>query len=109
MPGTGSRLEEEHDAVARACPRRVGSLAAVGLVAAAACARGRARVAAQASKLVLRVGTDQELEVLNPWHPTLVVDYEVFTLNYDLLVGFGQDLEPVAGLCRRVGVRPTTG
>jgi peptide/nickel transport system substrate-binding protein len=46
---------------------------------------------------VLRVGTDQDLQVLNPWHSVLVVDYEVFTLNYDLLVGFGQDLEPVPG------------
>ena len=41
---------------------------------------------------VLRAGTDQDLQVLNPWHSVLVVDYEVFTLNYDLLVGFGQDL-----------------
>jgi peptide/nickel transport system substrate-binding protein len=46
---------------------------------------------------VLRVGTDQDLQVLNPWHSVLVADYEVFTLNYDLLVGFGQDLEPVPG------------
>jgi peptide/nickel transport system substrate-binding protein len=46
---------------------------------------------------VIRVGTDQDLQVLNPWSSILVVDYEVFTLNYDLLVGFGQDLEPVAG------------
>ena len=27
----------------------------------------------------------------------LVVDYEVYTLNYDLLVGFGPNLEPVPG------------
>jgi peptide/nickel transport system substrate-binding protein len=46
---------------------------------------------------VIRVGTDQDLQVLNPWESILVVDYEVFTLNYDLLVGFGQDLEPVPG------------
>lgn len=46
---------------------------------------------------VLRVGTDQDIQVLNPWHSVLVVDYEVFTLNYDLLVGFGQNLEPVPG------------
>jgi peptide/nickel transport system substrate-binding protein len=46
---------------------------------------------------VLRVGSLQDLQVLNPWSSTLVADYEVFTLNYDLLVGFGQDLEPVPG------------
>lgn len=46
---------------------------------------------------VIVVGTDQDLQVLNPWHSVLVVDYEVFTLNYDLLVGYGQNLEPVPG------------
>ncbi len=49
------------------------------------------------SPVAIVVGTDQDLQVLNPWHSVLVVDYEVFTLNYDLLVGFGQNLEPVAG------------
>ncbi|HEX5828227.1 MAG TPA: ABC transporter substrate-binding protein [Candidatus Limnocylindrales bacterium] len=47
--------------------------------------------------LILRAGTDQKLETLNPWHSVTVADYEVFTLNYDLLVGFGQNLEPVPG------------
>jgi peptide/nickel transport system substrate-binding protein len=47
--------------------------------------------------LVLRAGTDQDLQVLNPWNSVVVADFEVFTLNYDLLVGFGQDLEPVPG------------
>ena len=37
----------------------------------------------------------------------LVVGYEVFTLNYDLLVGFGQDLEPVPGFAES-WTRPTT-
>jgi peptide/nickel transport system substrate-binding protein len=52
---------------------------------------------AAADPVVIRVGTDQDVQVLNPWHSVTVVDYEVFTLNYDLLVGFGQNLEPVAG------------
>lgn len=47
--------------------------------------------------LVLRAGTDQDLQVLNPWNSVVVADFEVFTLNYDLLVNFGQDLEPVEG------------
>lgn len=47
--------------------------------------------------LVLRAGTDQDLQVLNPFNSVVVADFEVFTLNYDLLVGFGQDLEPVPG------------
>ena len=49
-------------------------------------------------------GTTQDLDSLNPWHSVLVVGYEVFTLNYDLLVGFGPNLEPVAGLRRVVDV-----
>jgi peptide/nickel transport system substrate-binding protein len=53
--------------------------------------------AAAADPVVIRVGTDQDLQVLNPWHSVTVADYEVFTLNYDLLVGFGQSLEPVPG------------
>lgn len=53
--------------------------------------------AAEGDPLVLRTGTDQDLQVLNPWNSVVVADFEVFTLNYDLLVNFGQDLEPVAG------------
>ena len=50
-----------------------------------------------ADPLILRAGTDQDLQVLNPFSSILVVDFEVFTLNYDLLLNFGADLEPVAG------------
>jgi len=71
------------------------ALTAAGLIA-ALLIPAALPAAAQTSN-VLRVGTDQDLQVLNPWHSVLVVDYEVFTLNYDLLVGFGQDLEPVPG------------
>jgi peptide/nickel transport system substrate-binding protein len=47
--------------------------------------------------LVLRVGTDQKLNVLNPWNSVTVADFEVFTLNYDLLVNFGPNIEPAPG------------
>ena len=56
-----------------------------------------AALAADGDPLVLRAGTDQDLQVLNPWNSVVVADFEVYTLNYDLLVGFGQDLEPVPG------------
>lgn len=46
---------------------------------------------------VLRVGTSQDLDSMNPYQTALVVGFEVFTLNYELLVGFGQKLEPVPG------------
>lgn len=53
--------------------------------------------AVAADPLVLRAATDQDLQVLNPFNSILVVDFEVFTLSYDLLVNFGPDLEPVPG------------
>ena len=42
--------------------------------------------------LILKVGTDQEFSGLNPWQSVYVLDYEVFTLNYDLLVGYDENL-----------------
>ena len=47
--------------------------------------------------LVLRIGTLQDLTSLNPWNANLVVDYEVFQINYDVLVGFADDLSPAPG------------
>jgi peptide/nickel transport system substrate-binding protein len=53
--------------------------------------------AADGEELILRAGTDQDLAVLNPFNSVVVADFEVYTLNYDLLVNFGQNLEPVPG------------
>jgi len=50
-----------------------------------------------ANPLVLRVGTLQSPDSINPWNASLVVEYEIFQLNYDLLVGFGDDLQPTPG------------
>ena len=47
--------------------------------------------------LILRAATDQKLQVLNPFNSVVVADFEVFTLNYDLLVNFGPNIEPVPG------------
>jgi peptide/nickel transport system substrate-binding protein len=52
---------------------------------------------AASGPLILRAGTDQDLQVLNPFESVTVADFEVFTLNYDLLVNFGADIEPVPG------------
>jgi peptide/nickel transport system substrate-binding protein len=57
---------------------------------------GAGRVAAQ-EPLVLRVGSTQDLDSLNPYGTALVVGYEVYLLSYDLLVSFGPDLEPYPG------------
>ena len=50
-----------------------------------------------ADPLVLRVGTTQDLDSLNPFQTALVVGYEAFTLNYDTLVGWGSNLETIPG------------
>ncbi len=51
----------------------------------------------QTAPLILKVGTDQEFSGLNPWQSVYVLDYEVFTLNYDLLVGYDKDLDYTEG------------
>jgi peptide/nickel transport system substrate-binding protein len=50
-----------------------------------------------ADPAILRVGTTQDLDSLNPFQTQLLIGYEIFTLNYDLLVGYGSDNEPVPG------------
>ena len=66
-------------------------LALVGLIA-AALSPATGSVHAATGDLVLKVGTDQVFSGLNPWQAVYVLDYEVFTLNYDLLVGYDQNL-----------------
>lgn len=73
-------------------PRTLTALAiALSLVIPAA-----APVAAQ-GQLILRVGTTQDLDSMNPFETALVVGFEVFTLNYELLVAFDQGLDPAPG------------
>lgn len=48
-------------------------------------------------QLVLRVGTDQKLETLNPWQSITYADYEMFSIQYELLVSFDINLEPAPG------------
>lgn len=73
----------------------------VAAVALATSSLALATTAHAADPLVLRVGTDQDLQVLNPWFSVVVADYEVFTLNYDLLVGFDINLQPAPGFADR--------
>ena len=47
--------------------------------------------------LVLNVGTDQKLRVLNPWFSITVADYEIFQIQYELLVSFDINLQPAPG------------
>ena len=59
-----------------------------------------------ADKLVLNVGTLQDLDSLNPFQAVYVVSFEAFTLNYDLLVNFGSDTGPVPGFAESWTVSP---
>jgi len=50
-----------------------------------------------ASPLVLRIGTLQSPDSINPWNASLMVEYEIFQIGYDLLVNFADDLSPIPG------------
>jgi peptide/nickel transport system substrate-binding protein len=76
--------------------RMARALAALGLALSVILPGAVATTAAEGD-LILRAGTDQDLQVLTPWNSVVVADFEVFTLNYDLLVNFGADVEPVPG------------
>ncbi|MFL5777941.1 MAG: ABC transporter substrate-binding protein [Chloroflexota bacterium] len=75
---------------------RAGRIAVAAMFVLAALVPGAAPAAA-ADPLVLKVGTDQTFSGLNPWASVYVLDYEVFTLNYDLLVGYDQNLGSAPG------------
>jgi peptide/nickel transport system substrate-binding protein len=77
--------------------RALRTLAAVTLLAGLLLPASAPVLAADGEPLQLKAGTDQDLQVLNPWQSVVVADFEVFTLNYDTLVGFGQNIEPVPG------------
>lgn len=69
-------------------------LAVLALVATALAPAGAVRAA---DPLILKLGTTQTLQSLNPWNVVEVIDFEVMTLNYDTLIGFGPNNEPVPG------------
>ena len=69
--------------------------AVVGLTAALVLPAGVPATAADPA--VLKIGTTQDLDSLNPYQTALLVGYEIFTLNYDMLVGFGPNNETVPG------------
>lgn len=69
-------------------------LAALLLAAPTLVGAGGARAA---GPLILKAGTTQDLDSLNPYATALVVGYEAYLLTYDLLVTFGPNLEPTPG------------
>jgi peptide/nickel transport system substrate-binding protein len=77
--------------------RRRRALAALGLIALLTLPGAPMASAAEGDDAVLRVGTTQDLDSMNPFETALVVGFEVFTLNYELLVSFDGALEPAPG------------
>ena len=96
FPAGAGRGGEEHRCtrqpfiVSFACVPHMGLAGALLLPTLAVPARA-------ANPLILRVGTIQDLDSLNPYQTLLVSGYEVFQLTYNLLVDFGPNLEPVPG------------
>src|SRR5262249_21663517 len=52
---------------------------------------------AAADPVVLRVGTTQDLDAINPYATVEVVGYEVYSLTYNFLTDFGENAEPIPG------------
>jgi peptide/nickel transport system substrate-binding protein len=76
--------------------RAIRALAACALAISTILPAATATVSA-ADPVVLRVGTTQDLDAVNPYNTALVVGYEVFQLTYNLLTDFGENAEPVPG------------
>ena len=90
--GGRSRYEEDFLMPQAPSHRAVRSIAALAL--AISVLLPAAMPVAAADPVVLRVGTTQDLDSINPFQTALVVGFEVFTLNYQLLVGFDAKLAP---------------
>jgi len=63
---------------------------------------------AAADPVVLRVGTVQDLDSMNPYLTEYFIGYEVFGLNYDLLVSYGPNDEPAPGFAQSWSQSGTT-
>ena len=76
---------------------RAGRRLVIALATTAALLLPSAAPSIAADPVILKVGTVQDLDSINPYLTEYYIGYEIFGLNYDLLVGYGQDAEPVPG------------
>jgi peptide/nickel transport system substrate-binding protein len=76
--------------------RSVRLLAALG-VTAALMMPAAGLPARAANPLILRAGTTQDLDSLNPYQTLLESGYETYLLTYSMLTDFGPKLEPIPG------------
>src|SRR4029079_3409759 len=82
------RIVLEEESMRSTIRARAGRTLAIVALIGATLAPAASSVHAADSPLILKVGTDQTFSGLNPWQAVYVLDYEIFTLNYDLLVGY---------------------
>jgi peptide/nickel transport system substrate-binding protein len=54
-------------------------------------------IASAQTEKILNIGTDQALRWLNPFYAVTVADFEIFQIQYELLVSFDIDLQPAPG------------
>ena len=94
---SGGRAPQEEIRLMRSSLRaRAARVVGAGVLAATVLLPAAAPTAA-ADPVILRVGTIQDNDSLNPYETALVVGYEAYQLTYNLLVDFGPDLEPIPG------------
>jgi peptide/nickel transport system substrate-binding protein len=91
------RIVLEEESMRSTIRARAGRTLAIVALIGATLAPAASSVHAADSPLILKVGTDQTFSGLNPWQAVYVLDYEIFTLNYDLLVGYDQNLDYTEG------------
>ena len=90
-----SRVRRRNHECACTLAARLARLAlAAGLALSDRCSPRPCRSAAADDK-VLRIGTLQDLDSINPYGTILGVGYEAFELSFDQLVGFGPNVEPI--------------
>ena len=77
--------------------RSTRAVLAAMLLAAPALLAPAGATAQEGNDGILRVATDQKLETLNPWYSVTYADYEIFQVQYELLVGFDNALQAAPG------------
>jgi peptide/nickel transport system substrate-binding protein len=77
---------------------RLARVLGVGALTAALLLPGAASTSAAGA--VLRVGTVQDLDAMNPYLTEYYIGWEVFNLNYQGLVDFGLNGEPIGGFAK---------
>jgi peptide/nickel transport system substrate-binding protein len=76
---------------------RLARLALAAGLASVALLPAAAPAGAVINDKILRLGTLQAVDSLNPYGTALVSGYETYELTYDQMVGFGENLEPIPG------------